>query len=51
MQFMKVCPIPNYFFEKNFIKIRNEILNQIYSYNFNKIYVKFNFLISTVLFK
>ncbi len=44
LQFMKVCPIPNYYFEKNFIKIRNEILNQIYNLNFKKIYL--NFLIS-----
>ena len=50
MQFMKVCPIPNYFFEKNFIKIRNEILNQIYSYNFNKIYVKFLISLSAQCF-
>jgi len=50
MQFMKVCPIPNYFFEKNFIKIRNEILNQIYSYNFNKIYLKFLISLSAQCF-
>ena len=41
LQFMKVCPIPNYYFEKNFIKIRNEILNEIYNLNFKKIYLKF----------
>ncbi len=41
LQFMKVCPVPNYYFEKNFVKIRNEILNQIYNLNFEKSYLKF----------
>ena len=41
LQFMKVCPVPNYYFEKNFIKIRSEILNQIYNLKFKKIYLKF----------
>ncbi len=44
LQFMKVCPIPNYYFEKIFLKIRNKILNQIYDLKYNKIY--FNFLVS-----
>ena len=44
MQFMKVCPIPDYYIEKNFIKIRKEILNQTYKSN---IYItNINFLIS-----
>ena len=41
---MKVCPIPDYYIEKNFIKIRKKILEQIYKSNFNKNYK--NFLIS-----
>ena len=44
MQFMKVCPIPNYYIEKNFIKIRKEILNQTYKSNINDTHI--NFLIS-----
>ena len=44
MQFMKVCPIPDYYIEKNFIKIRKEILNQTFRSNFNNSH--FNFLIS-----
>ena len=50
LQFMKVCPIPNYYFEKNFIKIRNEILNQIYNLNFEKIYLKFLIALSSQCF-
>ncbi len=50
LQFMKVCPIPNYYFEKNFIKIRNEILNQIYNLNFKKIYLKFLISLSAQCF-
>ncbi len=50
LQFMKVCPIPNYYFEKNFIKIRNEILNQIYNLNFQKTYLKFLIALSTQCF-
>merc|ERR1712224_1183700 len=30
MQFMKFCPIPDYYIEKNFVKIRKEILKHIY---------------------
>ncbi len=41
LQFMKVCPIPNYYLEKKFIQIRKEILNQIYKLNFEKVYIKF----------
>ena len=50
LQFMKVCPIPNYYFEKNFIKIRNEILNQIYNLNFEKNYLKFLVALSSQCF-
>ena len=50
LQFMKVCPIPNYYFEKNFIKIRNEILNQIYNLNFERIYLKFLVALSSQCF-
>ena len=50
LQFMKVCPIPNYYFEKNLIKIRNEILNQIYNLNFKKIYFKFLTALSSQCF-
>ncbi len=41
LQFMKVCPIPNYYIEKKFILIRKEMLDQIYKLNFEKIYIKF----------
>ena len=44
MQFMKVCPIPDYYIEKNFVKIRKEILNQTYKLNIDKNHI--NFLIS-----
>ena len=44
MQFMKVCPIPDNYIEKNFLKIRKEILNQTYKSNIDNTY--FNFLIS-----
>ncbi len=44
IQFMKVCPIPDYYIEKNFVKIRKEILNQTYKSNIDKIHI--NFLIS-----
>ena len=44
MQFMKVCPIPDYYIEKNFVKIRKEILNQTYKSNIDKNHI--NFLIS-----
>ena len=40
-QFMKVCPIPNYYIESNFIEIRKELLNQVNSFNFNKLFIKF----------
>ncbi|MDC3112770.1 tetratricopeptide repeat protein, partial [Pelagibacteraceae bacterium] len=30
MQFMKVCPISNYYIERNFVNIRKKILNQTY---------------------
>ncbi len=44
MQFMKVCPIPDYFIEKNFVKIRKEILNQTYNLKIDK--TQIDFLIS-----
>ncbi|MDA9748529.1 methyltransferase domain-containing protein [Pelagibacteraceae bacterium] len=44
MQFMKVCPIPDYYIEKNFVKIREKVLNQIYKSNFEK--ANIDFLIS-----
>ena len=50
LQFMKVCPIPNYYFEKNFKKIRREILNQIFNLNFDKIYFKFLISLSAQCF-
>ena len=50
LQFMKVCSIPNYYFEKNFKKIRNEILNQIYNLNYKKIYLKFLIALSAQCF-
>ncbi len=50
IQFMKVCPIPNYYFEKNFKKIRNEILNQVYKFNYNKIYLRFLIALSSQCF-
>ena len=44
VQFMKVCPIPDYYIEKNFVKIRKGILDQIYKSNIVKTY--YDFLIS-----
>ncbi len=44
MQFMKVCPIPDYYIEKNFVKMRKEILNQTYKLNIDTNHI--NFLIS-----
>ncbi len=44
MQFMKVCPIPDYYIEKNFIKIRKEILKHTYKSDIDKNHI--NFLIS-----
>tara|TARA_X000000950_G_scaffold37695_1_gene40310 strand:+ start:79 stop:2058 length:1980 start_codon:yes stop_codon:yes gene_type:complete len=44
LQFMKVCPIPDIYIEENFIKIRKEILNQIYKSNIDN--TSINFLIS-----
>ncbi len=44
MQFMKVCPIPDYNIEKNFVKIRKEILNQTYKLQIDINHI--NFLIS-----
>ena len=44
MQFMRVCPIPDYYIEKNFVEIRKEILNQTYTLQIDKNHI--NFLIS-----
>ena len=44
IQFMKVCPIPDYYIEKNFVMIRKEILNKTYKSNIDNTYI--NFLIS-----
>ncbi len=44
LQFMKVCPIPDYYIENKFIVLRKIILDEIYKSNFEKIYI--NFLIS-----
>ena len=44
MQFMKVCPIPDIYIEKNFVKIRKEILNQTYKLEIDKNHI--NFLIA-----
>ena len=44
MQFMKVCPIPDYYIEKNFVKIRKKVLNQTYKSNIHE--ANINFLIS-----
>ena len=41
LQFMKVCPIPNYYFESNFKVIRKELLKQITLSNFNNFFIKF----------
>ena len=44
MQFMKVCPIPDYYIEKNFVNLRKEILNKTYKSDIDKTHI--NFLIS-----
>ncbi len=44
MQFMKVCPISDYYIEKNFVNIRKEILNKTYETDIDKTHM--NFLIS-----
>ena len=44
IQFMKVCPISDYYIEKKFVNIRKEILNQTYNSDIDKTHI--NFLIS-----
>ncbi len=44
MQFMKVCPIPDYYIENNFVNLRKEILNKTYKTDIDKTHM--NFLIS-----
>ena len=50
IKFMKVCPIPNYYFEKNFKKLRNDILNQIHKFNYNNNYLIFLIALSAQCF-
>ena len=50
LQFMKVCPIPSFNFEKKFTILRKEILNQIYSLKFNENYLKFIISLSSQCF-
>ena len=50
LQFMKVCPIPSYIFEKNLLKLRKEILNKIYDLNFDNNYFKFLISLSSQCF-
>ena len=44
MQFMKVCPISDYYIEKKLVNIRKEILNQTYNLKIDK--TQIDFLIS-----
>ncbi len=44
MQFMKVCPIPDYYIEKKFVMIRKEILDHVWKSNIHE--TNINFLIS-----
>ena len=41
MQFMKVCPISDYYIEKNFVNIRKEILNKTYKLEIDKTHINF----------
>ena len=41
MQFMRVCPIPDYYIEKNFINIRKEILKKTYKLEIDKTHIYF----------
>ena len=50
IEFMKVCPIPNYYFEKNFMIIRKEILNQIFKKIFDESYLNFTKALSAQCF-
>ncbi len=50
LQFMKVCPIPDYYIEKKFIKIRKQILDQILKSKFDKKYINFLISLSTQCF-
>tara|TARA_B100000575_G_scaffold293472_1_gene304989 strand:+ start:1622 stop:3598 length:1977 start_codon:yes stop_codon:yes gene_type:complete len=50
LQFMKVCPIPNYYFEINLKRIRLELLDQIYNFKYDKNYIKFLISLSAQCF-
>ena len=50
IQFMKVCPIPSYYIEKNLKKIRKEILNEVFNLRFENIYFRFIVALSTQCF-
>ena len=41
MQFMRVCPIPDYYIEKNFVNIRKEILKKTYKSEIDKTHIYF----------
>ena len=41
MQFMKVCPISDYYIEKKFVNLRKEILNQTYESDIEKTHIDF----------
>ncbi len=41
IQFMKVCPIPDYYIEKNFVNLRKEILNKTYKSDIDKTHMDF----------
>ena len=50
LQFMKVCPIPNYYFESKLKKLRKEILNNISNNIVNDEYLKFIIALSSQCF-
>ena len=50
LQFMKVCPIPNYYFENNLKKLRKEILNTVSDNIFNDKYLEFIISLSSQCF-
>ena len=50
MQFMKVCPIPDYYIEKNFVNIRKEILKKTYKSEIDKTHIYFLISLSVQCF-
>ena len=50
MQFMRVCPIPDYYIEKNFINIRKEILKKTYKLEIDKTHIYFLISLSVQCF-